>query len=162
MWRVKHSLPSLHHDLERRVFCLRPHCYWTWITTFLFQAQQQSERWTSGLKWNELCSRSSCDKAWEWSVEQVKERSEQLQLIHERRENKNLIWIVFTFDYISIVCFSSTTKVRASSSNRWRVKTAIWLEGKTYFNDGSPSNCADALRAYVEDSFEYADVSGNH
>lgn len=59
--------------------------------------------------------------------------------------------IVFAFDYIARCMFLYNIKV----GSRWR------LEG-THLNDGSSSDRADALRADVEDSFENADIAGDH
>lgn len=73
--------------------------------------------------------------------------------MRERKGSKNLILILFAFDYIFLYVLISRF-----AREKKRAGPITW----THLDDGRPGDCADALRADVEGAFQEADVAGHH
>lgn len=97
------------------------------------------------------------DKAWEWNVNKTQrmETSTEQDRRMQQRERKKL-----DFDRVRLLI---TTRPFSACRCRSISRLAHELiRGRTHLNDGGSGDCADALRAYVENSLKNADVAGHH
>lgn len=142
---------------------VRPGCYWTWNHDFCVALSSSTtirrterRRMTDQREMNYVADRCRWytghgKETWTSKRERNIDRTSSTDS-WKRKSSKNLILILFAFDYIFLyVLISRFAREKTANQITW-----------THLNDGSPGNCTDALRADIEGTFQEADVAGNH
>lgn len=116
--RFHHPRARLHHDLEQRVsvWGLTAIELGSRLLSFKLNNNPKPQDVWDGLKWNELCSRSPGDKAWECEREPVSggiKNTDRTSSTESREEGKEgETWFDRVHFWLHLSVFSSRFKVR--------------------------------------------------